>query len=91
VKQNTKFCTVGDVDVDLEKFGSAFAIDGLGDLPLSMRPKDVREIIAFADTAPYGKGTKTLIDQSVRNSLEINPDYSPNSGEKKKPSRKALR
>lgn len=71
VKQNTKFCTVGDVDVDLKKFGSAFAIDGLRDLPLSMRPKDVREIIAFADTAPYGKGTKTLIDQSVRNSLEI--------------------
>ena len=35
VKQNTKFCTVGDVDVNLKHFGSAFAIEDLGAMSLS--------------------------------------------------------
>lgn len=69
-KQNAKFCTSGIVDLPQKSDGN-ISIDGLGAVSLPLRPKGVREIIAFAETAPYGKGTRTIIDQSVRNSLEI--------------------
>ena len=53
---------IGDVEVE---------IDGFGPIPLPMRPADVRKLREFASQAPYGKGTKTLVDVSVRNSLEV--------------------
>ena len=46
-------------------------IEGIGSVKLPLRPKGVREILAAAESAPYGKGAKTIIDQSVRDSLEI--------------------
>ena len=36
-----------------------------------MRPADVRDLVDVASQAPYGKGTETIIDTSVRNTLEI--------------------
>ncbi len=46
-------------------------IEGLGSVTLPLRPKGVRELLAAAQKAPYGKGTRTLIDTSVRDSLEV--------------------
>lgn len=58
--------------IDLGQVKDAIEIEGIGPLKLPMRPKDVRELIARADSAPYGKGTETIVDSSVRDSLEIN-------------------
>lgn len=69
-RQSANFCTSGDVDLSPEA-ARGLSVEGLGEIRLPLRPKTVGEIIAFADTAPYGKGTKTIINQSVRNSLEI--------------------
>lgn len=36
-----------------------------------MRPADVRKLSRFASQAPYGQGTETIIDQNVRETLEV--------------------
>lgn len=78
--QVVNFCASGTVEYS-PTTQKGISIEGLGEISLPLRPKDVREIIAFADAAPYGKGTKTIIDQSVRNSLEIKASKLTVSGE----------
>ncbi|MFT5326339.1 MAG: putative 2-oxoglutarate/Fe(II)-dependent dioxygenase YbiX [Planctomycetaceae bacterium] len=69
-RQGANYCCRGLLESTPD--GPGIELDGFGQLPLPLRPKHVREMIAFAETAPYGKGTRTLVDLSVRNSLEIN-------------------
>ena len=69
-KQKAAF--LASEQIDLGQVKDAIEIEGIGPLKLPMRPKDVRELIARADSAPYGKGTETIVDSSVRDSLEIN-------------------
>ena len=68
-KQEAAFFYSGQIDLALAK--DAIEIEGIGPVKLPMRPKHVRELIAKADLAPYGKGTRTIVDKSVRDSLEI--------------------
>jgi predicted 2-oxoglutarate/Fe(II)-dependent dioxygenase YbiX len=68
-KHEAEFFASGQIDLVTGK--DAIEIEGIGPLNLPMRPKDVRELIAKADAAPYGKGTQTIVDVSVRDSLEI--------------------
>ena len=63
-KQTTKFCTSGYVQLNPDT-RRGLSIEGLGEIAMPLRPKSAKEIIAFADTAPYGKGTKTIINRSV--------------------------
>ncbi|MEZ6119708.1 MAG: 2OG-Fe(II) oxygenase [Pirellulaceae bacterium] len=46
-------------------------IQHFGPIRLPMRPADVRKLVDVATQAPYGKGTKTIVDTSVRDTLEI--------------------
>ena len=69
-KQDATFFASDQIDLELAK--DAIEIEGIGPVKLPMRPKDVRELIARADSAPYGKGTQTIVDASVRDSLEVN-------------------
>ncbi len=69
-KQDAAFVASDQFDLAVVK--DAIEIEGIGPVKLPMRPKDVRELIARAHSAPYGKGTQTLVDASVRDSLEIN-------------------
>ena len=68
-KQEAAFFSSGQIDLALAK--DAIEIEGIGPVNLPMRPKHVRELIAHAESAPYGKGTRTIVDTSVRDSLEI--------------------
>ena len=70
-KQKNRPAFFASSKIDLELVDDAIEIEGIGPLKLPMRPKDIRQLIARADSAPYGKGTKTLVDRSVRDSLEI--------------------
>ncbi|MCA9175864.1 MAG: 2OG-Fe(II) oxygenase [Planctomycetales bacterium] len=70
IEQTSKtvaFCTAGVLDLS----ETAFDIQGMGAVKLPLRPKDVRELLGAAERAPYGKGTQTLVDTSVRDSLEV--------------------
>ncbi len=46
-------------------------ITGVGPVKLPMRPADVRALAAVTRQAPYGKGTRTLVDTTVRDTLEV--------------------
>ncbi len=67
VSRSAAFTDAGTVDLA----GGTLEIDGVGMVKLPLRPKGVRELLAAAQKAPYGKGTKTLIDTAVRDSLEV--------------------
>jgi len=49
-------------------------VDGVGDIALPLREEQVRQLIAKAHQAPFGRRSETLVDVSVRNTWEINAD-----------------
>lgn len=46
-------------------------VEDVGLLSFPVLESQVRKLIEAADQAPYGKGSQTLVDLSVRNCLEI--------------------
>ena len=58
--------TLSSVDPGLE-------VDGVGPVELPLKPKVAKQLIDVCKVAPYGKGTKTLVDRKVRNSYELSP------------------
>lgn len=44
------------------------------DIGIPLNSADAGKIISAAHQAPFGKGTETIIDTSVRNTWELNPD-----------------
>lgn len=49
-------------------------IAGVGPVGLPLRPADVRKLSDVVRQAPYGKRTETIVDTSVRDTLEIDAD-----------------
>lgn len=49
-------------------------IEGLGELGLPLQAEQVKAMIALAKKAPFGKGSETILDSSVRSAWEINGD-----------------
>ena len=49
-------------------------VEGAGALSFPVLEAQVRALIAAAERAPYGKGTETLVDRSVRDCWQIEPD-----------------
>jgi len=47
---------------------------GLGPLPIPMRPRQLRDLESVTTQAPFGKGSKTVVDTAVRNTREIAPE-----------------
>ena len=49
------------------------SIDGIGRVPLPLRPAQARALKGVANPAHFGRGEKTLLDPSVRDTWEIDP------------------
>jgi hypothetical protein len=63
--KSAKFCVWGSfpiVDPGLD-------MEGLGPIRLPLKPRMAKPLIASCHTAPYGKGTQTLVDRDVRKQL----------------------
>ncbi len=67
--RTARFCVAGglpDVDPGLE-------VDGLGRVQVPLKRGMAKQLIASGRAAPYGKGTRTLVDKHVRNTFELDP------------------
>ena len=49
-------------------------VDNLGRLKFPLTPKVVQSLVDQCQMAPFGKGTKTLVDTKVRKTFELSPD-----------------
>ncbi|HEX5998694.1 MAG TPA: 2OG-Fe(II) oxygenase [Hyphomicrobiaceae bacterium] len=49
-------------------------IDGVGQVALPLLPVQAQQLIEVADQAPYGRGSETIVDTSVRRTWQIGPD-----------------
>ena len=67
--RSVTFCVGGT----LPPVDPAIEVDGVGAIKLPLKPKTARQLISACKIAPYGKGTRTLVDKHVRNTLELDP------------------
>lgn len=58
---------VGKADPDI-------FVQDVGPIGLPLSESQAKALIAKAHQAPFGKGSSTIVDTSVRNTWEINPD-----------------
>lgn len=49
-------------------------VDNVGALKLPLKPKAVKSLLEQCQLAPFGKGTKTLVDTKVRKTFELSPE-----------------
>jgi hypothetical protein len=49
-------------------------VEGVGAISLPLQESQARQIIDKARQSPYGKGEETVVDTSVRNTWELDPD-----------------
>ncbi len=48
-------------------------VDGVGNISLPLTPADARVIMTASAQAPFGRGSKTVVDTKFRNTKELNP------------------
>lgn len=48
-------------------------IKGMGEISFPIPVAQIKEIIAVAHKAPFGKGAQTVLDTKIRSAWEINP------------------
>jgi len=53
----------------------AITVEGVGPIAFPILPAQARQLIAAAESAPYGRGAETLIDRDVRRTWQIGPDH----------------
>jgi hypothetical protein len=58
----------------MEILAPRLEVEGVGQIALPLLPVQARELIAIADRAPYGRGSETIVDTSVRRTWQIGPD-----------------
>ena len=68
--KSARFCVSGTCSV----VDPGLTVEGLGPITLPLKPRMAKPLIACCHVAPYGKGTQTLVDTTVRNTHELNPD-----------------
>jgi hypothetical protein len=75
IKALTKVDRPGDVYTagDLALTMPGLVVEGLGTLRLPLGETQARELIGRCQQAPYGKGTQTLVDTTVRRVWELDP------------------
>ncbi len=49
-------------------------VEGAGTLSFPVPPSQIRELLQAAERAPYGKGTETLVDASVRDCWQVDAE-----------------
>ncbi|MCX6873452.1 MAG: 2OG-Fe(II) oxygenase [Verrucomicrobia bacterium] len=52
-------------------FFPGLCVKGLGEIAFPLHESQVKEIIALAEVAPYGKGTRTVLDESIRKCWQL--------------------
>jgi hypothetical protein len=68
--KSAEFCVSGS----LPAVDPGLHVEGLGPVTLPLKPRMAKSLIARCQIAPYGQGTKTLVDRDVRNTYELNPE-----------------
>src|SRR5262249_49621497 len=64
-----KFCVAGCLPV----IDPGIEVDGLGAIKLPLKPATAKKLVGHCRVASYGKGTQTLVDRKVRDTLELDP------------------
>src|SRR3954452_21826975 len=64
------FCVSGSAPAVLP----GLEVEGLGPVGLPLNTRQAKELIKHCHQAPYGKGTETLVDTSVRRVWRMEPD-----------------
>ncbi|KAF4965850.1 hypothetical protein FSARC_6370 [Fusarium sarcochroum] len=62
-----------DAISNIKSVGFPVFVNGVGDIPLPLGESHAQQIIAQARQAPYGKGSNTIVDTTVRNTWELDP------------------
>jgi len=57
-----------------EAFLPQLEVEAVGRIALPLLPQQAQQLMAVATQAPYGRGTETLIDTTVRKTHQINAD-----------------
>ncbi len=67
--QSANFCVSGclpDIDPGID-------VKDYGHVNFPLKPKSAKQLAEHGKVAPYGKGTKTLVNKKVRNTCELDP------------------
>ena len=48
-------------------------VEGVGDIPLPISDAQAKLLASVSEQAPHGKGMETIVDKSVRNTLQVDP------------------
>jgi predicted 2-oxoglutarate/Fe(II)-dependent dioxygenase YbiX len=67
--RSANFCVAGC----LPKVEPCLVVEGLGAVRLPLKRAMAMQLVASCRVAPYGKGTRTLVDTKVRNTFELDP------------------
>ncbi|KAL8838689.1 MAG: hypothetical protein Q9176_004929 [Flavoplaca citrina] len=65
------FATAGKVPGDVS---TGLSIDGIGRIAFPLIEHQAKQIVDVCHQAPFGKGSETVIDESVRKTWELNPN-----------------
>lgn len=52
-------------------FFPGLRVKGLGEIAFPLHAAQVKQIIALAEAAPYGKGTRTVLDENIRKCWQV--------------------
>ncbi len=52
-------------------FFPGLQVKGLGEVAFPLQASQAKEIIAIAEAAPYGKGTRTVLDENIRKCWQV--------------------
>ena len=58
----------------LSPFDPAITVEGVGQINLPLGEEQARQLIELSRQAPFGKGSETIVDTSVRNTWEIDAE-----------------
>jgi len=67
--RTSRYCVSGCLPV----IDPGLEVDGLGAIKLPLKRATATKLVAQCRSAPYGKGTQTLVDRRVRDTLELDP------------------
>lgn len=65
------FCTGGELSESYMYGSDEVTVEGVGKIPFPITKEYVDKLKAIAEQAPHGRGTETIVDTSVRNTLQI--------------------
>ena len=65
------YALLGDVFKTIDPL---IQVEGVGPIALPLREEQAQAIATASHQAPFGKGTETVVDTSIRNTWELNPE-----------------